>query len=148
MKCPNRCPSRARHSCPLPTTLTAFLLLDPVLEITTWAGRQKKVACRKESESRCALLSKGAPWASPHSSPSLSRGHAGLLLLQSQHTLKSFSFHSSWLQPSFYSNRTMLFRWYSPKVRKSYSSRVNAAFIYGTKSISHTVFASFFNLAK
>lgn len=51
------------------------------------------------------------------------------LLLESQETLGSFSFNSSWFKLSFYSNRTTLFMCYSPKVRKSYSFHVNVTFI-------------------
>lgn len=37
---------------------------------------------------------------------------------------------------------------YLPKVRKSLSSHVNVIFIYGMKSMSYTIFASFFPWAK
>lgn len=87
---------------------------------------------------------KGLPGCLLHSTPwLLSRGNTDSLLLESQESLVSFLLNSSWFKLSFYSNSC-----YLPAVRKSYSSHVNVAFVYGMKSMSYTVFASFFTLAK
>lgn len=71
------------------------------------------------------------------------------LLWESQETLASFLFNPSWFKLSLYSNRTPFLGVISlPKVRKRYSPHVNMASIYGMKSMSYTLFASFFTSAK